>query len=148
MPSLRDIFKDRDLYHVAPGHTAAEAAHYMAERNVGAVLVLEGNRLVGILSERDLMKRVLAVQRDPQATKVAEVMTAKPVVANVHDSLETCLKTMKQANIRHLPVIDGDKLLGLISLRDLLQVDLSEKVEELQQMQDYIHYVPPSKPQF
>ena len=147
MPNLRDLFKDRELYHVTPSLAVADAARYMSERNVGAVCVLEQNRLVGILSERDLMKRVIAVNRDPGSTRVSEVMTAKPVVVDVHDSLERCLQTMKQAGIRHLPVVEGDKLIGLVSLRDLLQGDLDEKVDELKLMQDYIHYVPPSKPQ-
>ncbi|HLD78027.1 MAG TPA: CBS domain-containing protein [archaeon] len=147
MPNLRDLFKDRELYHVTPSLAVADAARYMSERNVGAVCVLEQNRLVGIFSERDLMKRVIAVNRDPGSTRVSEVMTAKPVVVDVHDSLERCLQTMKQAGIRHLPVVEGDKLIGLVSLRDLLQGDLDEKVDELKLMQDYIHYVPPSKPQ-
>jgi len=147
VPNLRDLFKDRELYHVTPSLAVADAARYMSERNVGAVCVLEQNRLVGIFSERDLMKRVIAVNRDPGSTRVSEVMTAKPVVVDVHDSLERCLQTMKQAGIRHLPVVEGDKLIGLVSLRDLLQGDLDEKVDELKLMQDYIHYVPPSKPQ-
>jgi CBS domain-containing protein len=146
VPSLRDVFKDRELYFVAPEHSVADAARYMAERNVGAVCVLEKGRLVGILSERDLMKRVLAVNKSPQATRVADIMTSKPVVVDAHDTLEACGRTMKQAGIRHLPVVEGDRLLGLLSLRDVLQVDLDEKEHELKLMQDYIHYVPPSKP--
>ena len=147
MPSLRDIFKERELFYLAPEQSIAEAARYMSERNVGAVCVLDGDRLVGILSERDLMKRVLAPNLDPHTTKISEIMTSKPVVVNVHDSHEQCLQVMKQAGIRHLPVVEGDRLVGLVSLRDLLQVDLSAKVDELKWMQDYIHYVPPSKPQ-
>lgn len=147
MFSLREFFKERQLYYVAPETTIFDAAGYMAERNVGAVCVLEGDRLAGILSERDMMNRVIAPGRDPKSTRVREVMTAKPVVVDAKESHEKCLKLMKQAKVRHLPVVDGDQLVGLISLRDLLQVDLDEKVEELKHMQDYIHYVPPSKPQ-
>ena len=146
MRSLRDLFHDRELFFITPDQTIAEAARYMTERNVGAVCVLEGERLVGILSERDMMKRVIAPNRDPGTTRVADVMTAKPVVVDVHEGFEKCLKVMKQANIRHLPVVEGDKLVGLVSLRDLLQVDRDEKEEEIKYMQDYIHYVPPTKP--
>ena len=146
MRSLRNIFQERELYFITPDQSIADAARYMSERNVGAVCVLEGERLVGILSERDMMKRVIAPNRDPGTTRVAEVMTAKPIVVDVHESYEKCLKVMKQASVRHLPVVDGDKLVGLVSLRDLLQVDLDEKEEELKYMQDYIHYIPPSKP--
>ena len=146
MRSLRNIFQERELYFITPDQSIADAARYMSERNVGAVCVLEGERLVGILSERDMMKRVIAPNRDPGTTHVAEVMTAKPIVVDVHESYEKCLKVMKQASVRHLPVVEGDKLVGLVSLRDLLQVDLDEKEEELKYMQDYIHYIPPSKP--
>ncbi|MGH9862574.1 MAG: CBS domain-containing protein [Candidatus Acidiferrales bacterium] len=146
MPSLRDFFKGRELYFVTPQLSISEAARYMSERNVGAVCVLEKDRLVGIVSERDMMKRVIAANRDPRATLVADVMTPKPVMVDVHESYENCLKVMQQAGVRHLPVVEGDHLLGLLSLRDLLQVDIDEKDEELKLMQDYIHYVPPSRP--
>ena len=147
MRNLREMFKDRELYHVSPAHSVADAACYMSERNVGAVCVLDKDRLVGILSERDMMKRVIAANRDPRATLVSEAMTPKPVVIDVTESLERCLKAMTQAGVRHLPVVEGDKLLGLLSLRDVLQVDLDDKVDQLKLMEDYIHYVPPSKPQ-
>ena len=147
MLNLREFFKERQLYFVAPEATIFEAARYMTERNVGAVCVLEGDRLAGILSERDMMKRVIAFGHDPKTTRVREVMTAKPIVVDVNEDHQSCLKIMKQASVRHLPVVDGNQLLGVISLRDLLQVDLDEKDEELKLMQDYIHYVPPSKPQ-
>lgn len=147
MPCMRDILKARELYFIRPDHSVADAARYMTERNVGAVCVLDKDRLVGVLSERDMMKRVIAPNRDAQTTRVAEVMTAKPVVVEAQETCEKCLKVMKRAGIRHLPVVEGDRLLGLLSLRDLLQVDLSEKVDQLKLMEDYIHYVPPSKPQ-
>ena len=147
MFSLREFFKERQLYYVAPETSVFDAARYMTQRNVGAVCVIEGDRLAGILSERDLMKRVMASGHDPKAVRVRDIMTAKPVVVEASEDHQSCLKIMKQASVRHLPVVDGDQLLGLISLRDLLQVDLDEKDEELRLMQDYIHYVPPSKPQ-
>lgn len=146
MKTLRNMFEGRDLYYVEPEKSVAEAARYMTDRNVGAVCVLNGDRLVGVLSERDMMKRVIAPNRDPAQTKVSEVMTPKPVVVDVNESHGNCVKVMQKAGIRHLPVVDGDKLVGLLSLRDLLQVDLDEKAEEIRVMQDYIHYVPPFKP--
>lgn len=146
MQKLRQVLREREFYFLTPEDTARQAARYMSERKVGAVCVLEGSRLVGILSERDLMTRVLAIGKDPEATKVSEVMTRKPVVVEATDNCDNCLKTMKQAGVRHLPVIEEGKLLGLVSLRDLLQVDLEEKANELKMMEDYIHYVPPVKP--
>src|SRR3989337_672625 len=88
VPNLRDLFKVRELYHVTPSLAVADAARYMSERNVGAVCVLEQNRLVGIFSERDLMKPVIAVTRDPGSTRVSEVRTAKPEVVDVHAPLQ------------------------------------------------------------
>jgi CBS domain-containing protein len=140
------MFEGRELYFVEPAQTVAEAARYMTDRNVGAVCVLDGSRLVGLLSERDMMKRVIAPNRDPSETKISEVMTPKPVVVEVNQTHNNCVQVMQKAGIRHLPVVDGDKLVGLLSLRDLLQVDLDEKTEEIRVMQDYIHYVPPFKP--
>jgi CBS domain-containing protein len=140
------MFEGRELYYVEPAKTVAEAARYMTDRNVGAVCVLDADRLVGVLSERDMMKRVIAPNRDPAETKVSEVMTPKPVVVDVNQTHNNCVQVMQKAGIRHLPVVDGDKLVGLLSLRDLLQVDLDEKTEEIRVMQDYIHYVPPFKP--
>ena len=146
MKTLHDMFQGRELYYVEPGKTVAEAARYMTDRNVGAVCVLDGDRLVGVLSERDMMKRVIAPKRDPSRTKISEVMTPNPVVVDVNQTYSNCVKVMQKAGIRHLPVVEGNRLVGLLSLRDLLQVDVEEKTEELRVMQDYIHYVPPFKP--
>jgi len=133
----------REVYHVRVEHTVREAARYMSDRRVGAVAVLQGDRLSGVLSERDIMSRVVARGLDPDAVKVGEVMTRDLVVASASDSNEDGVRKMKQAGCRHLPVIQGDRFLGMVSLRDLLQVDLSEKDEEIRLLSAYIHYVPP-----
>jgi CBS domain-containing protein len=112
---------------------------------VGAVSVLDGSRLVGILSERDVMSRVVAPQLDPDRTRVGEVMTKDLVVAQSGESHEEGLRKMKQAGCRHLPVVDGDRLVGMVSQRDLLQIDLSEKDEEIRWLNAYIHFIPPVK---
>jgi CBS domain-containing protein len=120
-----------------------EAARYMTERRVGAVCVLEGSRLVGVLSERDIMGRVVAAGLDLDRTTVGEAMTRDLVVAEASESHEDGLRKMKQAGCRHLPVVEGDKLLGMVAQRDLLQVDLSEKDEEIRWLNAYIHFIPP-----
>lgn len=120
-----------------------EAARYMAERNVGAVAVLEGDRLSGIFSERDLLNRVVARGLDPAALRVSEVMTPNPVVVEVSESIEKCLRIMKQTNCRHLPVVEEGRLAGMLSMRDVLQMDIAEKADEIQMMRAYIHFVPP-----
>lgn len=145
MSAIRQILENRDFYFFTPEKSVFDAAKYMAEKNVGAVCVLEGDRLVGILSERDIMTRVVAPGRDPKTTRVGDVMTPNPVVVDASESYENCIRMMKTANFRHLPVVDQDKLLGLLSLRDLLQVDISEKDDEIRMMRAYIHFVPPGK---
>jgi len=143
MKTVGALVAGREVYHARVEQTVREAARYMSERRVGAVAVLEGDRLSGVLSERDIMSRVVARGLDPDAVKVGEVMTRDLVVASASDSNEDGVRKMKQAGCRHLPVIQGDRFLGMVSLRDLLQVDLSEKDEEIRLLNAYIHYVPP-----
>ena len=135
----------QELFHLAPEQSVREAARYMTDRRVGAVCVLDGSRLVGVLSERDIMGRVVARGLDPDRTRVKDVMTKDLVVAHVPDSHEDGLRTMKQAGCRHLPVVEGDRLVGMVSQRDLLQVDLTEKDEEIRWLNAYIHFIPPVK---
>jgi CBS domain-containing protein len=132
-----------ELYHIGAELSVREAARYMSERRVGAVSVLEGTRLVGVLSERDIMSRVVAAGRDLDRTAVREVMTTDIVVSQADESHEDGLRKMKQAGCRHLPVIQGDRLMGMVSQRDLLQVDLTEKDEEIRWLNAYIHFIPP-----
>jgi CBS domain-containing protein len=120
-------------------------ARYMTERRVGAVAVLDGTRLAGIVSERDIMGRVVARSLDLDATPVSEVMTRDLVVAHAGDSHEDGLRKMKQAGCRHLPVVEKDALVGMVSQRDLLQIDLSEKDEEIRWLNAYVHFIPPVK---
>jgi CBS domain-containing protein len=143
MKTIGGLVSGREIFHVRSDQSVREAASYMTDRRVGAVSVLEGTRLVGILSERDVMGRVVALQLDPDRTRVAEVMTRDLVVAEAGDSHEEAVRKMKQAGCRHLPVVDGERLLGMVSLRDLLQIDLSEKDEEIRWLNAYIHYIPP-----
>jgi CBS domain-containing protein len=140
---LGALVEGREVYHVRVGHTVREVARYMTDRRVGAVPVLDGTRLAGILSERDIMSRVVAPSRDPDAVKAGEIMTKDLVVAAPDDPYEDGVRKMKQAGCRHLPVVTQDRFLGVVSLRDLLQVDLSEKDEEIRWLNAYIHYVPP-----
>jgi CBS domain-containing protein len=120
MKTLRDLIKDRRLYSVESTRTVLEAARYMMEHNVGAVPVLRNGDLVGILSERDIMNRVVAVGRTPGTTAVSEVMTANPRAVPADETIEECLFIMREFGFRHLPIVDGKELKGLVSLRDVL----------------------------
>lgn len=142
MPTLGEIVKDKAVRFIDEGKTVIEAAEYMDKFNVGAVPVLNGDRLVGIFSERDLLRRCVTKKLDMGNTKVEEVMTERVIVMEASDSYEDCLRIMKQENIRHVPVIDGDKLVGVISIRDLMQVDMDEKEQKIDILNSYIHYNP------
>jgi CBS domain-containing protein len=115
----------------------------MMERKLGAVPVLEGDLVVGIFSERDLMNRVVGRGLDPRTTPIGQVMTKEIVVGEANEAVETALAKMKQMNVRHLPVVDGNQLIGMASLPDLLLLEVTLKDEEIRLLHDYIHYVPP-----
>lgn len=143
--TIGSLVSERETYHVDAGLSVREASRYMTERRVGAVAALDGDRLAGIISERDIMGRVVAASRDLDQTRVREVMTRDLVVAHVDDSHEDGLRKMKQAGCRHLPVVEGDRLIGMVSQRDLLQIDLSEKDDEIRWLNAYIHFIPPAR---
>jgi CBS domain-containing protein len=100
-------------------------------------------RLVGIFSERDIITRIIAKGIDPKSAKVSDVMTSKIVVASADETPESCLQKMQQAHCRHLPIVSGDQLLGMVSVRDLLMLDLDEKERNIEYLQSYIYTVPP-----
>jgi len=145
MKTIGNVVLGREIFHLRGDMTIREAARYMTERRIGAAAVLEGTRLVGILSERDIMGRVVAKELDLDRTRVGEVRTKDLFAAEVGESNEEGIRKMKQAGCRHLPVIDGGRLVGMVSQRDLLQVDLSEKNEEIRWLNAYIHYTPPGQ---
>jgi CBS domain-containing protein len=126
MTTLGDLVKDRKLYSVEATRTVLEAARFMMEHNIGALPVMRDGKLVGILSERDIMNRVVAVGRTPGTTAVSEIMTANPRAVSAEESVEECLFIMREFGFRHLPIVDGNDLKGLVSLRDILMHQAAE----------------------
>jgi CBS domain-containing protein len=126
MTTLRELVKDRKLYSVESTRTVLEAARFMMEHNIGALPVLRNGQLAGILSERDIMNRVVAVGRTPGTTAVSEVMTANPRAVPADETIEECLFIMREFGFRHLPIVDGKDLKGLVSLRDVLMQHAAE----------------------
>jgi CBS domain-containing protein len=126
MSTLRDLVKDRKVYSVEATRTVLEAARFMMEHNIGALPVVRDGELAGILSERDIMNRVVAVGRTPGTTVVSEVMTANPRAVKADESIEECLFIMREFGFRHLPIVDGKDLKGLVSLRDVLMHQAAE----------------------
>jgi CBS domain-containing protein len=142
MKSARDIVRGQDIVTVDPAMSVSEAAKAMADRDIGAVPVTDGDRIVGIFTERDALTRVVAAGVDPARTLVRDVMSSALVVTDVGDSYETCLDRMRQARIRHLIVLDNERLAGIISMRDLVAADLDDKAETITLLNSYVHYVP------
>lgn len=141
MKSLRDLCSNRPMHFVNSGISVFEAVSRMAENNVGAVPVLdEKGKLKGIFSERDLMIRCAAKKLDMESTKIEEVMTKGVILMEAHDTYEDCIKIMQQESIRHMPVREGDKLIGMVSMRDLMQEDMEEKKQEIENLNTFIYY--------
>lgn len=145
MTSIRAFIEGKPVYSVRPDLNVLQVARYMCEKRVGAVVVLDGERPVGVFSERDLMERVVTRGRDPGAVRVDEVMTRDIVTASPDDSPVDCMRKMQARGCRHLPIVEGGRLRTMISLRDLLKVEIDEKDEEIKWMNAYIHDVPPDR---
>lgn len=120
MNTLRDLVKNRRTYSIDAGMTVLEAARFMTEHNIGALPVLRNGQLAGIFSERDIMNRVVAAGRTPGHTEVSEVMTPNPRAVHLDESIDECLFIMHEFGFRHLPIVDGNELKGLVSLRDIV----------------------------
>ncbi len=139
MATIRELVSDREIYTVQSTSTVREAAAFMADRNVGAVPVLSGDELVGVFSERDVVRRVLLRDRDWDSTRVEDVMSADPLTVSPVEEVEQCMLLMKQHGFRHLPVCDGKHLMGFISMRELLLHDLDAKEIEVRMMRAYMN---------
>ncbi len=126
MATVRDLIQGRRAYSIDATRTVLEAARFMMEHNIGALPVLRDGNLVGILSERDIMNRVVAVGHMPGTTAVSEVMTANVRAVYADESIEDCMFIMREFGFRHLPIVDGTQLKGLISLRDILMYQAAE----------------------
>ena len=143
MKKLRDIMRQGFLFTIQRGATVAEAVRTMAANNVGIVAVLDGDRLVGVFSERDVVRKVVARGLDPARTPVADVMTARLVVADADEDYQSAMSKMDQANIRHLPVVSGERLLSMLSIRDLMRVAIEDRGAEIEYLKEYLYQVPP-----
>jgi len=142
MCSIYDLVKDQEVCAADVNQTVIEVAKAMVERNIGAVPVLRDGKLAGIFSERDLMNRVVVEGHNPHTTQIGEVMTKDPLVVGPDEESQQCLLLMRKHGFRHLPICEQGRLKGLVSLRDLLLRDLSEKDDEVRMMRAYIQATP------
>jgi len=140
MTTVRDIIRKKgsDVWSIAPEATAYEALQTMAEKKAGALLVMKDDQVHGILSERDCVRKVDLQGRTSRMTKVNEIMTSEVISIEVTEKLEDCMATMLERNIRHLPVYEGEKLLGLISVRDVLREVVEVQKSLIAQLERFI----------
>ena len=141
MATLRDLLalKGRDVIAVQPADPVLQAANLMNERNIGGVVVLDGGRLAGIFTERDVLRRVVAAGLDPAATRVAQVMSAPVLTCPPDLSIDECATFMTTRGVRHVPVQDAEELAGIVTIRDLLAHKVSEQQATLEQMNHYLY---------
>ena len=137
---IRDILrrKGEDVYSVGPLATVIEAVNTMNDHHVGSVLVCEGGDPVGIFSERDVLVRVVAAQRDPRQTLVRDVMTTRLYTATPDDMLLDVMRLMTDRRCRHVPVMEGNRLLGVVSIGDLTKATQNNLRQEVQELSSYI----------
>jgi CBS domain-containing protein len=141
MITIKRVVCEREPYFVGDSATALDAAEFMASRNIGAVCVLDPDeRLVGIFSERDLLKRVVVAGRDPRGVPIREVMSEPRAVIDCNDTPHEALERMERVGSRHLPVMDGERFVGMLSMRDIMRVEISEQGAELQLLHEYISH--------
>ena len=138
---IKDVIRDREPYSIGPSTTVQEAAEFMAARNIGAVCVVDdAGKLLGVFSERDVMKRVVVQKRDPLMLKVGEVTSELRAVIRCDETPHQALERMEMIGSRHLPVVDDERWVGMLSIRDLLRVELSEQGDALKLLHEYISH--------
>ncbi|MGI8894216.1 MAG: CBS domain-containing protein [Casimicrobiaceae bacterium] len=134
--SLRSIVAGKTPITAAKTATVLEAAGRMKQQNIGALLVVDGSRLIGVFTERDALFRVLAAGLDPGRTRLAEVMTPQPQTIHPDEPFQNALRIMHKGKFRHLPVVEYDRPLGIVSIRDALDEDLDEFRVALMQQEE------------
>ena len=131
--------KSKDIFSIRSDAMVFEAIEMMDNKNVGALLVMEADRLVGMISERDYTRKVMLRGKRSRETKVAEIMSTNLTVAHPHEPVEKCLRLMTDKRIRHLPVLDGDKVVGVVSIGDLVKWVISCQSATIAHLESYIH---------
>ena len=144
MKKLGDIMRSGFLFTVPQSAMVTEAVRMMATHNVGIVIALDASRPVGVFSERDVVRRVVDRGLAPALTPVRDVMTTEVITADADEDYQSAMRKMDQANIRHLLVVSEGRLLSMISIRDLIRVDMADKSEELRYLREYLYQVPPA----
>jgi CBS domain-containing protein len=139
MESIKDILKGREVFTIQSGSSIKDAVNYMASKGVGLVPVMKDEKLIGVFSERDLVKRVIAKDKDLFLTLVNDVMSTSLIIGKIDEPNESVLAKMKEAKTRHILIVDNEKLVGVLSLRDLLEIDLNQCKTTVEVLNNYIY---------
>jgi CBS domain-containing protein len=142
MKPIKPLLESREVVVVDIATSIAQAARVMSERQIGAVPVVDGDRVAGVFTERDVLARVVAAGVDPDTTPVSSVMTTNLVTAEIWESHDVCMRRMQQARVRHLLVLRDGRLAGVLSMRDLVALELDERDEAITLLNAYVHYIP------
>ena len=141
MKTAAEILKSKAkqaVHSIAPGDSVFDAVKLMADKNIGALLVMEADRIAGIVTERDYARKIVLMSRSSKETPVREIMTSAVMYVRPGQTSDECMVLMTENRLRHLPVMDGDKLLGLISIGDLVKSIISEQRFTIEQLEHYI----------
>ncbi|MFZ1519561.1 MAG: CBS domain-containing protein [Ignavibacteriaceae bacterium] len=139
MESVKELLSGKEVYAVQSGLSVKAVVNYMASKGVGLVPVMKDENLIGVFSERDLVKRVIAKDKDMILTPVDDVMSKNLVIAKIEEPNESVLAKMKEAKTRHILIIDNEKLVGVLSIRDLLEIDLNQCKTTVEVLNNYIY---------
>ncbi|MFZ1099167.1 MAG: CBS domain-containing protein [Steroidobacteraceae bacterium] len=131
--------KDRAIYSVEAQAPVLNAIRLMAEHSVGALLVMKGAALEGIVSERDYARKVILRGRSSSDTPVGDIMTSPVLTVSLDDTVQRCMQLMTDKRVRHLPVVDGGRVVGMVSIGDLVKAVIAEQQQQIEQLESYIH---------
>ena len=131
--------KGRALFSIEPEAPVLDAVRMMADRYVGALLVMRGTELAGIISERDYARKVVLLGRSSAETPVRQIMTSSVITVSPDNSVQDCMRLMTEHHIRHLPVIEGGRIVGMISIGDLVKAVIEDQQQTIEQLESYIH---------
>lgn len=130
--------KGNEIWSIGPEASVLDAIKMMAEKGIGALLVMEGADLTGVVSERDYARKVILQGRSSRETPVREIMTDKVFLAAPDNTIDECLALMTDKRIRHLPVVEGESVIGVLSIGDLVKAKIDEQQFHIEQLQNYI----------